>query len=148
MAVFYARARGLRTQNDVSRPGQSRALRRCGTQPSPVRPATDSSDSRDTLEHSSLAQLDELDELFAEDLGRSQALDIRREVRARTGLLGDLRALHSKSTLYGAFVWAHRSLKIPKPWFPSRAVPAPRRPAVREDRADPGRGLAQGSSFS
>ena len=42
--------------------------------------------------------------------------------RARLGRLSALRVFHSKSVLYGAFVWARRALNIQKRLFPIRAV--------------------------
>ena len=40
---------------------------------------------------------------------------------ARPGRLSALSVSHSKSVLYGAFVWAHRALNSSKWWFPARA---------------------------
>jgi hypothetical protein len=42
-------------------------------------------------------------------------------VRARPGRLSGLSVSHSKSVLYGVFVWARRVLNSPKRWFPARA---------------------------
>ena len=42
-------------------------------------------------------------------------------VRARRGL-SSLSVFHSKSVLYGAFVWVRRALSSPKRRFPARAV--------------------------
>ena len=43
-------------------------------------------------------------------------------VRARPGRLSALSVSHSKSILYGAFVWACRALNSSKRRFPARAV--------------------------
>jgi hypothetical protein len=43
-------------------------------------------------------------------------------VRARPGRLSALCVFHSKSVLYGGFVWARRALNRRKLWFPARAV--------------------------
>ena len=40
----------------------------------------------------------------------------------RPGRLSGLSVFHSKSVLYGAFVWARRALNDPKRRFPARAV--------------------------
>ena len=53
-------------------------------------------------------------------------------VRARSGRLSALCAFHSKSDLFGAFVWACRALNTPKWWFPARAVPLLAELSVRE----------------
>jgi hypothetical protein len=47
----------------------------------------------------------------------------RRPVRDRLGRLSGLLVSHSKTVLYGAFVWVHRALKSEKRRFSSRAVP-------------------------
>jgi hypothetical protein len=44
-------------------------------------------------------------------------------VRARPGWLSALSVFHSRSVLYGAFVWAPRALNIQTRWFPARVVP-------------------------
>ena len=45
----------------------------------------------------------------------------RKTVRARPGRLGALSVFHSKSSLYGGFVWACRALNGQKRRFPARA---------------------------
>ena len=44
-----------------------------------------------------------------------------RTVRAPSGRLSALSVSHSKSVLYGGFVWARRALNSPKRRFPTRA---------------------------
>jgi hypothetical protein len=55
------------------------------------------------------------------------------KVRARPGRLSALSIFHSKSVLYGAFMWACSALNVLKPWFPARAARGdrPRLRAVR-----------------
>jgi hypothetical protein len=43
-------------------------------------------------------------------------------VRAHSGRLSALCIYHSKSLLYGTFVWVHRALNSPKRRFPARAA--------------------------
>ena len=50
--------------------------------------------------------------------------------------LSALSVFHSKSVLYGGFVWAHRALKHLKRRFPARAVEVAR--LLLEAGADPG----------
>jgi hypothetical protein len=50
--------------------------------------------------------------------------DVQRgaRLRVRPGRLGALSACHSKSVLYGGFVWAPRALNIPERQFPAQAA--------------------------
>ena len=59
-------------------------------------------------------------------LASGRTLRIREEfvhpsVRALPGRLSDLSVFHSRSVVYGAFVWVRRALNIQKRRFPARA---------------------------
>jgi hypothetical protein len=59
-------------------------------------------------------------------------------VRARPGRLSGLSVFHSKSSLYGGFLWVHRALDCQKRLFPARADEAAGVPRGAGARGGPG----------
>ena len=55
-------------------------------------------------------------------MGRTAGATASSTVRARAGRLSTLSVFHSKSLLYGAFVWSRRALNGPNRRFPGWAV--------------------------